>query len=157
LNPKAILWTLTAVSFLFVVFRAYVRLRVFGRFLEDDFLVLLAWLILLTCSILWVVRKTLTLVYTSYLVGFGAEAPTPYFLEHFSTWLSIFFAESLLVMFGLWSVKFAFLAFFRKLSKDVKGERILWWIVTALTVSALAISIGVYVYPCATPADAMGK
>ncbi|KAF4634715.1 hypothetical protein G7Y89_g3385 [Cudoniella acicularis] len=144
----AVVWTCVGVSFLFIAFRAYVRLRVFGKFLADDFFVLLAWLILLTCTILWHVRKTLDLVYLSFLVGYGAVAPPPYYIEHLVNWLRILFAELLLNMLGIWSIKFSFLVFFRKLSENIRAERILWWIVTALTVAALAISIGVTYYPC---------
>lgn len=144
----AVVWTCVAVSFFFVAFRAYVRLRVFGRFQDDDFFVLLGWLILLTCTILWHVRRTLDLVYISFLVGYGTEAPPPYYVEHLTNWLRILFSELLLNMLGLWSIKFSFLALFRKLSENVRSERILWWIVTALTVAALGISIGVSYFPC---------
>jgi putative Mn2+ efflux pump MntP len=88
------------------------------------------------------------LVYISFEVGYGAKAPPPYYIEHLTNWLRILFAELLLNMLGLWSIKFSFLALFRKLSKDVRRERILWWVITALTVISLAISIGVSYFPC---------
>ena len=68
------------------------RLRVFRRIFDDDLFVLLAWLILLTCNILWHVRRTLDLVYLSFYVGYGAEAPPAYYIEHLTNWLTILFA-----------------------------------------------------------------
>lgn len=93
-------------------------------------------------------RKTLDLVYLSFYVGYGATAPTPYYIEHLTNWLRILFAELFLNMIGLWSIKFSFLAFFRRLGHNVQGQKILWWSVTVLTIAALGVSIGVSYFPC---------
>ena len=45
-------------------------------------------------------------------------------------------------------MKFAFLGFFRRLGYNVQGQKTLWWVITTLTVIAMAISIGVIYYPC---------
>lgn len=83
------MWTCVGLSFIFLVLRLYVRISLSRRLFDDDYLVLLAWIILLTCTILWHVEKTLDLVYLSLHVGFGTDAPTPYYLEHFVSWLKI--------------------------------------------------------------------
>ena len=142
------IWACLGLTFCFVAFRIYVRFHVYRKLFDDDYFVILAWLILLTCNILWHVRKTLDIVYLSFYVGYGAEKPTPYYIKHLVNWLRILFAELFLNMIGLWCIKFSFLAFFRRLSHNVSGQKILWWFVTICTIAALAISIGVAYYPC---------
>ncbi len=74
--------------------------------------------------------------------------PSPYYLAHLTDWLRILFAGLFLNLVGLWCIKFAFLAFFRRLGRNVKGQKILWQVVFAFTVAGLAISVGVCYYPC---------
>lgn len=142
------MWTCVGVSFCFILFRLYVRLRVFRRVFDDDLFVLLAWLILITCTILWHVRQTLDMVYLSFYVGYGAETPPPHYIKQLTNWLRILFAELFLNMVGLWCIKFSFLAFFRRLGHNVQGQKLLWWVVTILTIAALGISVGVSYFPC---------
>ena len=136
------------VSLGFLLFRIYVRLWVFRRLLDDDILVILAWLILFACIILWLVQKKLALVYSSYHIGYGGQTPSKYYLEHLTNWLRILFAQLFLNMIGLWCIKFSFLALFRRLGQNVQGQKILWWVVFTLTTIGLAISIGVGYFPC---------
>ena len=132
----------------FLIIRIYIRVRIFRRIYDDDFLVVLAWLILLTCAILWHVRRTLDLVYESFYTGYGGKQPSPYYIQHLTNWLRILFAELFLNIIGLWCIKYAFLALFLRLGHNVKGQKLLWWIVFALTTAGLAISVGVCYYPC---------
>ena len=124
------------------------RLRVFRKLYNDDYLVILAWLILLTCTILWHVQKTLDLLYESYHIGYAGVMPSKYYLDHLTTWLRILFADLFLNLIGLWCIKFAFLAFFRRLGRKVKGQKLVWYCVFAFTLAGLAISVGVCYYPC---------
>lgn len=144
-----VLHGLCGVSLLFLAFRLYVRLRVFRRVFDDDILVILAWLVLLATVIIWPVRNTLELIYVSYRVAFGGLPPPAYYLENFTSWLHFLFAETFLNICGLWFVKLSFLAFFRRLSYHVSGQKTWWWAVLIATVAGWAISIGVIYYPCA--------
>ena len=56
--------------------------------------------------------------------------------------------EQFLNIVGIWAIKFSFLAFFRRLGHNVRGQKLIWWVVTVLTIIALAISVGVSYYPC---------
>jgi hypothetical protein len=58
------------------------------------------------------------------------------------------FAENCLGIVALWCIKFSFLAFFRRLGHNVKGQKVLWWTVLFLTTTGLAISVGVIDYHC---------
>ena len=148
MSVQGLVWACVALSLCFVLFRIYVRLRVFRRLYDDDVLVILAWLILCTCTMLWHIRRTLELLYESYHIGYGGVLPSKHYLEHLTDWLRILFAGLFLNLVGLWCIKFAFLAFFRRLGRNVKGQKILWQVVFAFTVAGLAISVGVCYYPC---------
>ena len=141
-------WTCVGVSLAFVLLRVHVRLRVLKRLFDDDFLVILTWLILLSCTILWHVRNTLTLMYESFYVGYGKLIPSSYFVNHLTKWLRLIFSELLLAMLGLWCIKFSFLALFHRLGHNVRHQKFAWWTVLALTIAGLATSIGVCYYPC---------
>ena len=142
------MWTCVGLALCFVVFRIYVRLRVFRRLYDDDYLVVLAWLILFTCTILWHIQRTLDLLYESYHIGYAGVLPSTYYLDHLTNWLRILFAGLFLNLIGLWCIKFAFLAFFRRLGRKVKGQKTVWYVVFAFTVAGLAVSVGVCYYPC---------
>ncbi|KAL8671497.1 MAG: hypothetical protein Q9168_004011 [Polycauliona sp. 1 TL-2023] len=139
-------WACVAVSFCFLVLRLFVRLRVFRRIQDDDILVILAWLMLLTCGILWHVRSTVDLVYESFYTGYGGRKPSD--IQHLTNWLRILFAQLFLNIVGLWCIKYAFMALFLRLGHSVTGQKVLWWTVLALTTAGLAISVGVCYYPC---------
>ncbi|KAL8991944.1 MAG: hypothetical protein Q9169_007509 [Polycauliona sp. 2 TL-2023] len=120
-----LVWACVAVSFSFLVLRVFVRLRVFRWIQDDDVIVILAWLILFTCAILWHVRKTLDLVYESFYTGYGGKQPSAYYIQHLTNWLRILFAELFLNIIGLWCVKYAFMALFLRLGNSVKGQKVL--------------------------------
>ena len=129
------------------------RWTVFRRFFPDDALVMLAYIFLFAGVILWQVN--LHLLYEVFGVITGAVSPPPAnFLEIFGTYIHTAFASLWLVLLGLWSVKFSFLLFFKKLGKNVKGQKLLWWCVFVATCVGLIISIGLQDYKCGTkPAD----
>lgn len=58
------------------------RLRVFRRLYDDNFLVILAWLI-----------QALELLYESYHISYAGVLPSTCYLEHLSNWLRILFAS----------------------------------------------------------------
>lgn len=148
MSTQAVVWSCVGSSLCFVLFRIDVRLRVFRRLYDDDFLVVLAWITLFTYTVLWHVQRTLELLYESCSIGYGGILPSMYYVEHFTNWLHINFAELFLNLIGLWCIKVAFLAFFRRLGRKVKGQKIIWRAVFALTVAGLAISAGVCYFPC---------
>ena len=97
---------------------------------------------------LWLVQKTLELLYVGYKIADGDIAPPAYFLQHVRSWDHIILAESYLLLCGLWCVKLSFLAFFRRLGYHVKGQKALWWGVSLLTVSGFVVSVFVLLFPC---------
>ena len=141
-------WGCVGVSFCFLAFRIYIRLRCFHRLFDDDIFVILAWFILLTTAILWGVNNTLDFIYVAYRASFGGVTPPSSFVDGFSDWLRVFFAITLLNICGLYCVKISVLLFFRRLGRRVKGQTKLWWSVSAVTVAGWAITFGVIYFRC---------
>lgn len=145
---KGLAWGCVTVSFFFLAFRIYVRFRIFRRLFSDDALIILAWLILFTAAILLLIDRSLELIYIAYRVAVGDIEPPAYLLQHAVTWNHILLAESYLHLCGLWAVKFSFLALFRRLGYHVKGQKMIWWSVSILTVAGFIISLSVLLFPC---------
>jgi hypothetical protein len=79
------LWALTGVSFIFVAFRITVHAHSFRRLWLDDFLSIIAWVIMLTAAILW--QSEGGTLYHIYAVGDGKEQFTPEFLDKYVRFL----------------------------------------------------------------------
>ena len=142
---KGLLWGCVGVSFLFVIFRAYVRWSVFQRFFADDAFVLLAWVLLLTNTSIW--QKRSGLLYLVFDVETGSPPP-PTFLSSLVTFLHAGFAVVFLQLCGLWAIKLSFLVFFRKLIHNVTGILTWWWCVLIVTVAGWVLSVGIQEYEC---------
>ena len=138
----AVLWTGVAVSFCFLAFRGYVRLRVFHRFFLDDFFLLLAWLIFLANAIL----SQITLP-TLYLMTEVYELPED-FPARFDFFLHAYMAASFTFWCCLWSIKASFLVFFRKLGKNVARQNMLWWCALSITVIGFIMNFAIWYYKC---------
>ena len=140
------MWGGTAIATSFLVFRFYVRVKNFKKLFIDDHLVLLAWLFMLAVVITW--QTQLPALYAQYAMAAGTMIPTPDFLEHEQTLLHSEVATVMFAYLSLWTVKFSFLMFFRRLSVGVQGQKAWWWIVFAFTVLTLASAIGCMGWGC---------
>ena len=138
----AVLWTGVAVSFCFVAFRGYVRLRVFHRFFLDDILVLLAWLIFLANVILYQIMLP-----TLYLMTEVYHLPEDFPAE-FDFFLHAYMAASFAFWCCLWSIKASFLVFFRKLGHKVARQNMLWWCALSITVIGFIMNFAIWYYKC---------
>ena len=96
LHTLGLAWGCVAVSFLFLAFRIYVRLRVFRRLYDDDTLIVVTRFVLLTTAILWVVNRSLKLLYEACVVADGDSAQSDYHVHHLISWNHIILAESYL-------------------------------------------------------------
>lgn len=133
---------------LFPRFQNLLRFRIFRRLFNDDVLIILAWLILLATVILLLIDRSLELIYIAYRVATDEIEPPACFLQHLMTWNHILLAESCLHLCGLWAVTFSFLALLRRLGYHVKGQKVIWWSVSILTVAGFIISVSVLLSPC---------
>ncbi|APA11372.1 hypothetical protein sscle_07g061420 [Sclerotinia sclerotiorum 1980 UF-70] len=146
-------WGGTALSFLFVVFRVFVRVRTFKRLSLDDLCVIAAWLLLLSSAILWQniskdMFELLKVASTSPLIlpeGFETRAQNA--LRGSAAFTVLFYST-------LWLIKLSFLLFFGRLLENV--DSFIWprRIVIMFVLATWAVSIGTIPYPCMVPSFA---
>lgn len=134
-------------SFLFLMMRGYLRLKAFRRLFADDALVLLAWLILSIIAI--TVQARIHITYSFWDISDKvAQANRAENFKNFKKQVNQGLAMNVLNQLSLWCIKFAFLLLFKRMSKNVKGQRNLWWFVFVITVATLIVSIGTPPYSC---------
>ena len=108
----------------------------------------LAWLILFITAVVWQVRVYIVYYIWNISDGSVQEPPSDLF-EKVGKQIHQGIAMNVLNPVSLWCVKFAFLVMFQKLGNNVKGQRTLWWVVFAVTVATLIITIGALPWACA--------
>jgi hypothetical protein len=112
-----------------------------------------AWLLFLTNTVLWQIYKKY--LYENLLVSSGRLVPIPATLpQDIEKYLKVSIAIIMFFYTGLWLIKFSFLAFFRRLGTNVKGQKLHWWIVFIITFVTWIITFGTIEYRClAVPFD----
>lgn len=144
---KGALWGGIILGLLFVAFRILVRIKVFGRLYADDALVFFAWLLLLISTVLGQTSKDA--LYQNVKVSSGRLYPPPTEFAHQTEQNLRKFAAVLFFFYtGLWSIKLAFLIFFKRLGHNVKNQDVVWWIVFAITVASFFACVGNMDYRC---------
>ena len=150
---KAIQWTGVVLSLSFLIFRVYVRLRLFRRLFPDDGFVVAAWLFYFALGIIY--QTQINLVWVAINVGSNRqEQLSPNYVERLNIFLHLQIGTGILSLTVLWLVKLSFLLFFRKLGNHVRKQRILWWAVIAFTSASYVVCIGLGVFNCWATADA---
>ncbi|KAF6232725.1 hypothetical protein HO173_008939 [Letharia columbiana] len=140
-------WGSVALTVLFFTFRIIVRLKVFGRLHADDGLVFFAWIVLLINTILWQFGQDA--LYENIAVSSGQLYPPPPGFAHAAEqYLRRSVAVIVFFYTGLWSVKFSFLVFFKRLGHNVRNQRIVWWLVLAITLASYVTCLGTIEYSC---------
>lgn len=150
------MWAGVAVSFCFLVFRFYVRLRIFRRLHVEDPFVLAAWLMNLVNTVIW--QKTANELYSVIAVESGQlPMPRPEYFSHVYIELHSLFAAEFLYYTALWSVKLSFLLFFRKLGNCLRRQMILWYCVLAFTIASYVGCLCMMDYRCLVGPRDLGK
>ena len=145
-SHQSTLWGATAVSALFVVFRVFVRIKVFRRLWVEDALVIFAWLLLLISAIIW--QTQVEALYTQFKMLTGAVLPTPELEYKQSLYLRCLAAMIFFFYTSLFAVKLSFLFFFQRLGARVQGQRIWWWFVLIFNTAVWLTLIGSMGWPC---------
>ena len=124
-----------------------VRLKVFGRLHADDVLILFACLALLINTILWQFGQGG--LYENIAASSGQLYPLPSGLDHATEqYLRKSIAVIIFFYTGIWSVKFSFLVFFKRLGHNVRNQSVVWWVVLAFTLAAYVTCLGTIQYTC---------
>lgn len=146
---KGVAWGSVGVTLLFIVFRFIVRFKVFGRLQPDDGLVLFSWISLLINASLWQIGQDA--LYMIVAVSSGQLYPPPTdFGSRTEGFLRTIVAVFVFFYTGLWSIKLAFLLFFKRLSQNVRHQDKFWWVVLSLTAATYVVGVGTIDYPCLT-------
>lgn len=144
---KGVMWAAVAISCLFVIFRLAVRVRTFKKLQADDYLTVAAWCMFLASSIVWQLKAYI--LYWLYDVVYGRTQFSTEFLHDYSTFMPQIVTWNVLFYSCLWSIKFSFLVFFRRLQSRVeRAQRIWWWVVFAITVATWVVCIADIDYNC---------
>jgi hypothetical protein len=120
-------YAMLAVTTLVFGARTYIRVQQPKRIQTDDYFLLLAYLCFLTLTILYIV-----LAPTMFRVTDATSGLTPIYPEILADSLfmiKIFFANTMIFWFALYSVKFSFLSLYRRLMQGLRLYMQLWWAV----------------------------
>lgn len=148
-SAKGVAWGGVAITALCFLLRIFIRLRTLRRLLLDDYLILLAWLMLLANAAIWQVEKDD--LYDSIAVLSGdLSQPLENFIHETQNSLRAIAAVVILFYSSLWCIKFSFLLFFRPLGDKVERQRLLWWTVFVITAASYFACIGTVEYTCLT-------
>ncbi|ETN43879.1 uncharacterized protein HMPREF1541_11010 [Cyphellophora europaea CBS 101466] len=128
-------YAMIATTTLVFVGRAATRIWRPKRIMAEDYILLLAYLFFLSTTILYIV-VTPTMYRVSDVVA-GKIPPYAELADDSLFMIKIFFANSMMFWFTLWSVKFAFLALYYRLMTGIKRYMQLWWGVLAFSVLTL--------------------
>lgn len=129
--------------------RIYVRIRSFRRLFWDDALVLVAWLMLLANAIIW--QRAKTGLYLLLNVQSGRVPPPANFNEEVGEYLHLSLVVLILFYSSLWCIKLSFLVFFKRLGRNVRRQKTIWWSVLAVVVASYFSVIGTVQYHCLIP------
>lgn len=150
---KAIQWTGVVLSLSFMIFRVYVRLRLFRRLFPDDGFVVAAWLFYLALGIIFQTQISSMWIAINIDSNRQDQLSTDY-IERVNVFLRLQTGTWVLSLTALWLVKFSFLLFFRKLGNHVRRQRILWWAVIGFTSASYVVCISLAAFKCWITADA---
>jgi hypothetical protein len=142
-----VLWAGVVLSLAFVLFRVYVRIKVFRKLSTDDYFVILAWLLGLVNTAIW--QASAHQLYLGISLSSGQTQVIPPDLPN----QIVKFLRAVLVAYlvqytALWFVKLAFLFFFQGLGRNIKIQKIIWWSTLAFIISSYAICIATVDYHC---------
>lgn len=146
---KGLLWGGVALTLLFFAFRIYFRIKSFHRLFWEDFLVLMAWLMILANAIVWHYAKNG--FYLLLNVQSGRQLPPQDFGPKVEEHLRYSIAILVLFYSSLWCVKLSFLIFFRGLGRNVQRQKRIWWSVLAVVVASYFSVLGTIEWYCLIP------
>ena len=154
---KALIWSSAAVAFPFVPFRLLARWRVFHKLFIDDGLVVFAYSLLLAYAIFW--QEYADDLYLAVDVARGVRAPPVDIIYRIKRWLNSQVFHVFLSGFCLWSIKLAFLLFFRRLGQKVRHQKIIWWSIFTWNIITFILWMGIVQWQCiaTSPAHTIGN
>ncbi|KAH8433112.1 uncharacterized protein LDX57_010746 [Aspergillus melleus] len=144
----AVLWISVSTSFLFLATRLATRWKIAPQKRADDFFLLLAWLFSLGMAILWSIFYKHLYTILAFSKGDLSSIPLNIDWYKIQQQLRAQLAGYILNYCSIWSVKFSFMFFFRKLGERYRLQKIIWWSVFGLLIVSFAGCIGTLDFAC---------
>ena len=129
---QAIIWALSGIALIFLAARLTIRLKVYGRLMVDDGLVILATFCLLASDIITTVLLPKTFIIQDVKI-FHHPKPLHY-QAVVDTFAKYQWADAYLFFTGIWAVKGSFLAYYDDLTKRLTTFRRAWWAAIVFTI-----------------------
>lgn len=147
---QRVVWAGMAVSFLFVVFRAFARWKSFRRYFLDDLFVVFAWTLVLATAIMWHFVAADLFQISNVSSGQLPISQAPTLVPDTERYLRVSVAVIIFFYTSLWAIKVSFLIFFRKITAGtyVRAQTIHWWIVFGFTLATWFACLGSLEYNC---------
>ena len=147
------MWAGVAISSGFLVFRIYVRLKIFRRLFSDDPLVIAGWLMTLANAVVW--QMNTGPLYLTIAVNSGEIITLPLdFDEKSFAYLHAQLTSYVLYYTSLYITKLSFLLFFRRLGERVRRQRVIWWSTLFFVIASYAVSFSILDFRCLAGSDA---
>jgi hypothetical protein len=140
-------WAFFGVVFLLSVIRLAIRIKYSKRIYWDDGWAFFALLTLLAHAI--IIHFMLEPMYIAFrMQSIVASSKRSSIWTPIILLLKLQFTENVLFWTCLWAVKASFLAFFKRLTTNVRGYSIAWWVIAVITSLAFVGSIITYPLAC---------
>lgn len=133
------------------------RWRVFKKFFNDDALVVFAYIILLVYAIFLQTRTKDTYIVLNLIAGLAP--PDDDFPNHYYRYLQGLIFTHFAYALCLWSIKLAFLLFFKRLGRDVRYQAVIWWTALVWNIITFIVWTGIVNWRCNTAGikEALGR
>lgn len=147
-----VVWLGFGIATVLTAFRLYVRRIRLGKWFWDDAFHLLGWGLLLASAAL--LTNFSSILYRVRGVTTGGTALTIDFLQNdVPLYIRFEWVQILLFWSTLWSVKFAFLLFYRRFFTGLTSHMIAWWIVLAFTTASYLCTTIPFLFVCGSPKE----
>lgn len=126
--------------------RTFSRIKTFKSLYTDDIFAFLALALALASAILWQIHAQA--MFDLMAVSAGIKMPGADFVTNSEAYSKASGVVIILFYSTLWSVKFSFLLFIRRLGSHVAKVEFLWWPITVFTICTYFACIGTIQYNC---------
>ncbi|ATZ53909.1 hypothetical protein BCIN_09g06670 [Botrytis cinerea B05.10] len=141
-----VIWGGFAIAVICMALRTFSRIKTFKSLYTDDIFAFLALALALASAILWQIHAQA--MFDLMAVSAGIKMPGTDFVTNSEAYSKASGVVIILFYSTLWSVKFSFLLFIRRLGSHVAKVEFLWWPITVFTICTYFACIGTIQYNC---------
>ncbi|KAF7952579.1 uncharacterized protein EAE97_002076 [Botrytis byssoidea] len=141
-----VIWGGFAIAAICMALRTFSRIKSFKSLYNDDIFAFLALALALASAILWQIHAQA--MFDLMAVSAGIKMPGADFVTNSEAYSKASGVVIILFYSTLWSVKFSFLLFIRRLGSHVAKVEFLWWPITIFTICTYFACIGTIQYHC---------